>query len=157
MPGPSTPHHPLIHQPSTTFTEYNQITSQIISSAVKVHRALGPGLLESAYSTCLAFDLRRSGLFVQQQVPLPIVFEDVRLEVGYRVDLLVERMVMVEVKSLATLLPIHEAQLLSYLRLSGCRVGLLLNFHVPVMREGIRRLVNGLAEGADRSVHEAPR
>jgi GxxExxY protein len=124
--------------------ELNEVSGAIVDGAIQVHSSLGPGLLESAYQTCLAYELRERGLTVRNQVALPIVYKTIEMPVGYRVDLIVEESVIVEVKTVASLLPIHEAQLLTYLRLSGRRLGLLLNFHVPRMRDGIRRLVNGL-------------
>ena len=120
----------------------NQITEGIIGAAIEVHRDLGPGLLESAYETCLAFELVERGLKVEQQKPLPVVYREVKLDCGYRLDLLVEEAVIVEVKAVDRLAPIHKAQLLSYLRLSGCKVGLLINFNVKVLKDGIRRVVN---------------
>ena len=122
----------------------NEITEDIIGAAIEVHRALGPGLLESAYEACLAFELAEQGLRVERQKPLPVVYKKVKLDCGYRLDLLVEESVIVEIKAVAALTPLHKAQLLSYLRLSGCRVGLLINFNVEVLRNGIKRLVNGL-------------
>lgn len=121
----------------------NHITEAIIGAAIEVHRALGPGLLESAYEACLAYEVNRRGLAVEQQKPLPLVYEGVKLECGYRIDLLVEESAIVEVKSLDRLAPIHEAQILSYLKLSGCKVGLLINFNVTLLKDGIRRFVNG--------------
>ncbi|MGH9451003.1 MAG: GxxExxY protein [Terriglobia bacterium] len=121
----------------------NHITESIIGAAIQVHRALGPGLLESAYTACLAFELSKKNLSVEQQKPLPLVYEGVKLECGYRIDLLVEGAAIVEVKSVDKLAPIHEAQILSYLKLSGCKVGLLINFNVTLLKEGIRRFVNG--------------
>ncbi|MCP4964394.1 MAG: GxxExxY protein [bacterium] len=129
----------------------NRITKQIIGAAIRVHEALGPGLLESAYEACLAFELADMGLEVAQQQPLPVVYRGVRLSCGYRLDLLVERSVIVEVKSVMRTEPIHEAQLLSYLKLSDRRVGLLINFNVKVLKNGIRRLVNGFPERSRRS------
>ena len=120
----------------------NRITESIIGAAIEVHRNLGPGLLESAYETCLAFELVECGLKVEQQKPLPVVYREVKLDCGYRLDLLVEEAVIVEVKAVDRLAPIHQAQLLSYLRLSGCKVGLLINFNVKVLKDGIRRVVN---------------
>ena len=111
---------------------------------MQVHTDLGPGLLESAYEACMAWELRQRGFNVQTQVPLPLVYHGVKLEVGYRIDLLVDNDVIVEVKSVDALPPIHEAQLISYLKLSGRKVGLLMNFNVVHMKDGIRRLVNGL-------------
>lgn len=124
----------------------DRITESIIGAAIEVHRALGPGLLESAYEACLAFELSERGIKIQRQMPLPVVYREVKLECGYRLDLLVEDMVIVEVKAVDCLVPIHEAQLLSYLKLSGCQVGLLINFNVKVLKQGIRRMVNGLPE-----------
>ena len=121
----------------------NTITENIIGAGIKVHRALGPGLLESAYEACLAFELAKRGLRVVAQKPLPLVYEEVKLECGYRIDLLVEDSVIVEIKSVDAVAPIHEAQIMSYLKLSGCKVGLLINFNVTVLKDGIRRFVNG--------------
>jgi GxxExxY protein len=123
--------------------QLNRITNTIIGGAIQVHRALGPGLLESAYEACLTFELKKRGLSVEQQWPLPLVYEEVKLECGYRLDLLVERVVVVEVKSVDAVAPIHDAQVLSYLKLSGCKVGLLINFNVLLLKDGIRRFVNG--------------
>jgi GxxExxY protein len=120
----------------------NRITESIIGAATSVHRALGPGLLESAYEACLTFELAQQGLQVEQQKPLPVVYREVKLDCGYRLDLLVEEAVIVEVKAVDRLMPIHQAQLLSYLKLSGCKVGLLINFNVKVVKDGIRRMVN---------------
>jgi GxxExxY protein len=131
----------------TSKRQLDRITESIISAAVEVHRALGPGLLESAYEACLAFELADRGLAVEQQKALPVVYRDVHLECGYRLDLLVEQSVIVEIKSVETLMPIHEAQLLSYLKLSGCPVGLLINFNVRQLKDGIRRLVNHYPDG----------
>lgn len=130
----------------STANELNRITEQIIEAAVEVHRALGPGLLESTYEACLVYELSQRGLYVEQQKPLPITYKEVHLDIGYRLDLLVNGGVVVELKAVEQLLPIHEAQLLSYLKLSGCAVGLLINFNVPVLRQGIRRLVNNFPE-----------
>ena len=116
----------------------------VVDSAIKIHKVLGPGLLEGAYEACLIHELRKRGLNVQSQVELPINYEDVTLDVGYRVDMLIEGKVILELKAVVKLLPVHEAQLLSYLKLSDCRLGFLLNFNVYKMKEGIRRMVNGL-------------
>lgn len=124
----------------------NGITERIIGAAIDVHRALGPGLLESAYEACLYHELVESGLSVAQQVPLPVVYREVKLDCGYRLDLLVENAVIAEIKAAERLLPIHQAQLLSYLRLSGCHVGLLLNFNVKVLKQGIRRVADGFPD-----------
>ena len=107
-----------------------------------MHRALGPGLLESAYEACLVFELIERGLEVKQQKPLPVVYRDVKLDCAYRLDLLVEEKVIVEIKTVDRLAPIHQAQMLSYLKLSGCKVGLLINFNVKMLKDGVRRIVN---------------
>lgn len=122
----------------------NEISGVIIGCAMKVHTALGPGLLESAYQACLDYELNKTGLNVGKQTPLPLVYEDVKLECGYRVDLIVESKVIVEIKSVECLNPIHSVQLLTYLRLSNCKLGLLLNFNVLHLRDGIKRVVNNL-------------
>lgn len=122
----------------------NEIGTVIIASAIKVHSAVGAGLLESAYETCLLYELEKQGLAVQRQVLIPLRYEDLRIDNGYRVDLLVGNRVVVELKALETILPVHRAQLLSYLRLGGFKLGYLLNFNVARMRDGIVRLVNGL-------------
>ena len=122
--------------------DLNGVTEQIIGAAIAVHRALGPGLLESTYETCLAYELAQRGLRVQRQLLFPLVYKGVRIDRAYRIDLLVEEQVIVELKALTQDLPVHEAQLLSYLRLSGRQVGLLINFHVRQLVRGIRRLVN---------------
>ena len=121
----------------------NQITGAVITAAMKVHSALGPGLLESAYQACLAHELRTRGLAVATEVPQPVVYEGQKLEVGYRIDLVIEGRVVVEVKSVDALHPIHQAQLLSYMRLSGIGAGLLINFNVLQLRNGIKRMVDG--------------
>ena len=117
------------------------ITGQVIGAAIDVHRALGPGLLESAYEACLAFELAGRGFMVERQKPLPIKYKEVELEAGYRLDLLVDRKVVVELKAVEPIAPIHKTQLLTYLRLSGHRVGLLINFNVKVLKSGIHRVV----------------
>jgi len=123
-------------------TAVNDVTGSVVDAAIKVHTQLGPGLLESAYQACLAYELRKRGLDVQTQVSLPVIYDEVRIDCGYRVDLIVEGSVLVEIKAVSKLLPIHEAQLLSYLKLGGFRAGLLINFHVPRLKEGIKRMVN---------------
>jgi len=117
----------------------SSLTGIIIGSAIDIHRALGPGLLESAYEACLHYELRLKGLHVETQKPLPLFYKDVILECGYRLDLIVAGKVIVEVKSVDCILPIHEAQLLSYLKLSGCKLGLIINFNVKILKDGIRR------------------
>ena len=120
----------------------NAVTGEIINAAMKVHTALGPGLLESAYEACLAYELRKRGFTVAQQVLLPIVYDELTLEAGYRIDLIINDSVLVELKACETIHPVYEAQILSYLKLSGKRVGLLINFHVPMLKDGIRRFSN---------------
>jgi GxxExxY protein len=122
-------------------SEQVDLTHRIIGAAIAVHTELGPGLMESAYEVCLEHELKASGLSVQKQVPLPVFYKGVQLDAGYRIDLVVERAVVGEVKAVNAIEPVHEAQMLSYLRLSGHRVGLLINFHVPRLRDGIKRMV----------------
>lgn len=122
--------------------EENRITERIIAAAMKVHTKLGPGVLESAYEACLAYELGKEGWRVERQKPLPIVYDDIEIECGYRIDLLVDTKVIVELKAVESVLPIHHAQLLSYLRLSEKRVGLLINFHALHLRDGITRKIN---------------
>jgi GxxExxY protein len=125
--------------------QINHITGRIITAAMKVHTELGPGLLESAYHACLLHELRKQGLRVASQVGLPIVYDGEKIDLGYRIDLIVCDAVIVEIKCVEAINPIHQAQLLSYLRLSEMQVGLLINFHVLHLRDGIRRLVDGYA------------
>lgn len=120
----------------------NSITEKIIGCAISVHRGLGPGLLESAYEECLCYELSQIGLRFMRQVPLPVTYKDVKLDCGYRMEIVVEDSVIVEIKAVERIIPVFEAQLLSYLKLSGIRVGLLMNFHVPVLKSGLKRLVN---------------
>ena len=122
---------------------YNELTHRVIGSAIEVHRVLGPGLLESAYEECLARELTLRGLQFERQKSIPVVYKDVKLECGYRVDLLVEGRGIVELKAVEALAPIHEAIILTYLRLSGCPLGLLINFNVPVLKDGIQRYILG--------------
>lgn len=126
----------------------DQLSHRIIGAAIEVHRHLGPGLLESAYESCLVFELKHLGVKVEEQKPLPVVYKEVRLDCGYRLDLVVEDEIIVEIKAVEKLLPIHEAQLLSYLRLAHKRVGLLMNFHVPVLKNGLKRIVNEFPDSA---------
>jgi len=121
--------------------DVNKITEQIIGAAIEVHRVLGPGLLESAYEECLCRDLELRSMPFARQRPLPIEYKGVTLECGYRLDLLVDNAVVVEIKAVSSIEPIHEAQLLTYLRIGGWKVGLLINFNVPVLKDGIRRRV----------------
>jgi GxxExxY protein len=118
----------------------NSLTGKIIGAAIEIHRSLGPGLLESAYEACLIYELRYRKLRVEPQKAMPVFYKDVYLDCGYRVDVIVEGQVIVEVKSVGSLAPIHEAQLLSYLKLSDCKIGLLINFNVKILKEGIRRM-----------------
>ncbi len=122
--------------------EEDPLTGKIIGASIDIHRALGPGLLESTYEACLIYELRLKKLKVEAQKSLPVFYKDVMLDCGYRVDLLVENQIIVEVKSVSCLAPIHEAQLLSYLKLSNCKVGLLINFNVKYLKEGIRRMMS---------------
>lgn len=126
----------------------NQISDRIIGAGIRVHKALGPGLLESAYEACLAFELAEFGMEVVRQQPMPVVYRGVRLDCGYRTDLIVESEVIVEVKAVTRLEPIHEAQLISYLKLSDRRLGLLMNFNVRALKNGVRRLVYGFPKAA---------
>ena len=118
-----------------------QLTEAIIGATIEVHRELGPGLLESAYSNCLAYELKSQGIDVQIEKPLPVFYKGVQLDIGYRLDLLVANQVIVEVKAVERFEPVHRAQILTYLRLTRCQIGLLLNFNVPFLRDGIRRVV----------------
>ena len=121
-----------------------EIGALVVDSAIKVHSALGPGLLESAYRACLAHELEMRGLDVIQEKPLPIHYKGAEISVGYRIDLVINQKVIVELKAVERLLPIHTAQLLSYLKLSGCKLGFLINFNVLHLKDGIKRVVNGL-------------
>lgn len=124
----------------------NQITDRIIGVAIRVHKELGPGLLESAYEACLAFELRDAGLSVEVKKPLPVSYRGVRLDCGYRIDLVVENKVIIELKAVEKVLPIHEAQILSYLKLSGLQLGLLINFNSLYLKDGIKRVVNNFSD-----------
>jgi GxxExxY protein len=122
--------------------EVNEITDRVIGAAIEVHRHLGPGLLESAYEECLCYELSRSRLRFERQAPLPVEYKGLRLDCAYRLDLLVEQAVLLELKAIEEVLPIHKAQVLTYLRAAGKQVGLLINFNVEVLKNGITRLVN---------------
>ena len=130
-------------QRNTEEGRINVITASIIGAAMKVHSALGPGLLESAYEACLSYELRKGGFEVRTQVELPVIYEGVRIDLGYRIDVLVNDLVIVELKCVDKLAPVHEAQIISYLRLSKKNVGLIINFHVRHLRDGIKRFVEG--------------
>jgi GxxExxY protein len=124
--------------------EVNDISGQVMDAALRVHSVFGPGLLENAYEACLKHELERRGLKVEQQVGLPIIYDGITMDVSYRLDLLAERSVIVELKAVDRLTAVHEAQLLSYLKLSGRKVGLLINFNVAQLKNGIKRMVNDL-------------
>jgi GxxExxY protein len=148
-----------------------ELTHAVIGAAMEVHRSLGPGLLESVYEECLARELTLRDISYTRQKPLPLVYKDLKLECGYRLDLLVAGRVIVEIKAIENIAPIHETVMLTYLRLSNVRIGLLLNFHVPILKDGIRRIVwhyevpdnlndnskdNAEPQSTQRSVEEAP-
>lgn len=122
----------------------NEVSKFIFDAALKVHKALGPGLLENAYEQCLHYELRQAGLSVERQKALPLIYHEVKLEAGYRVDLLIENKVIIEVKAVDALHDVHLAQVLTYLKLSGCKLGMLINFNVSMIKNGIRRVVNNL-------------
>jgi GxxExxY protein len=124
----------------------NHITETIIGAAIEVHRELGPGLLETGYEICLCRELSLRGLAFQRQLPIPIAYKGVKLDCGYRADIVVENSVLVDAKAVESLLPVHEAQLLTYLRLGGWKIGLLINFNVQFLKHGVRRRVLGLQE-----------
>jgi len=124
----------------------NHITRDIIGGAIQIHRTFGPGLLESAYGACLALELRDRGHTIELKKPVPLVYKSVRLDVAYYLDMLVDGRVIVELKSVDALAPVHEAQMLTYLRLTECPVGLLINFNVPVLKDGLQRVVNSRVE-----------
>jgi GxxExxY protein len=124
----------------------NAIATEIVDAAFRIHMTLGPGLLESVYNTVLAYELGRRGLRTVRQLAIPVVYENVRIDAGFRADLVVEEKVIVEIKSVELLLPVHKKQLLTYLRLADKRLGLLINFHVALIKDGITRIVNGLEE-----------
>ena len=132
-----------MHHGDTEITEakLNIITEQIIGAAIEVHRALGPGLLESAYEECLSHELALRGIPFERQRPLPVEYKGVKLDCGYRLDLLVSGLVVIEIKAVESLQRIHEAQLLTYLKIGGWKLGLLINFNVPVLKDGIRRRI----------------
>ena len=120
----------------------NEITGAVVDAAIKVHSVLGPGLLEHAYQACLAYELRKRGFEVVTQFELPVIYDEIKIDLGYRVDLLVERSVVVELKTVSKVVPVHEAQLLSYLKLGNFQAGLLINFHAARLKDGIKRMVN---------------
>ena len=122
----------------------NQISGIIIGKAIEVHKALGPGLLESAYQECLFYELLTEGLYVEKEKPMPVIYKDIELDHGYRIDLLVENKVVIEIKTVDTLIDVHTAQILTYLKLGNYKLGLLINFNVTLLKEGIKRYVNKL-------------
>ncbi|MBL4755022.1 MAG: GxxExxY protein [Flavobacteriales bacterium] len=121
----------------------NEIATKIIGQAIEVHKVLGPGLLESAYKECLFYKLQQIGLTVEKEKPMPLVFEEVQLECGYRIDILVQKKVVIELKSVEALNDVHLAQTLTYMKLGGYKLGLLINFNVSILRSGIKRVING--------------
>ncbi|VXD21497.1 conserved hypothetical protein [Planktothrix serta PCC 8927] len=121
--------------------EVNQVAKQIVDAAFNVHSALGAGLLESVYEVCLEYELTKRGLRVERQLVLPVIYDNIKLEAGFRIDLLVNQCVIIELKAVETLLPVHTAQVITYLKLSKHRLGLLINFNVPLIKEGIKRIV----------------
>ena len=121
----------------------DEISRIVFDSALKVHKTLGPGLLESSYEECLFYELKKTGLKVEKQKPLPLIYEEVKLEVGYRIDIIIEDKFIVEIKAVEALNEVHLAQLLTYLKLSDCKLGLLINFNVKLLKNGVRRVING--------------
>ncbi len=126
---------------SNTAMVFDQTTEKIIGCAIEVHKYLGPGLLESTYEECLAYELSKSNIPFERQKPLPVIYKETRLDCGYRIDILVNQQVIVEIKAIDNLIPIHEAQLLTYLKLSGCKVGLIINFNVKLLKHGLKRII----------------
>jgi GxxExxY protein len=132
------------------------IAKIVVDAAIKVHRTLGPGLLESAYQQCLAFELRKRGLSIETEVIQPITYEGQKIDAGYRIDMLVEKCLIIENKMVDQLLPVHEAQLLTYMKLRNCQVGFLLNWNVKLMKHGIRRMVNNFVDSRKRPLDGTP-
>jgi len=122
----------------------NELSNKIIGLAIEVHQSLGPGLLESAYKECLFYKLKKEGLYVVKEIPMPLIYEEVKLDCGYRIDILVESKIVIEIKSVEALNDVHLAQTLTYIKLGGYKLGLLINFNVYMLKEGIRRVVNNL-------------
>jgi GxxExxY protein len=127
----------------TNIYSENELSKIVFDAALKVHKALGPGLLESAYQECLYHELKKTELFVQKEKPLPLIYETVKLDCGYRLDIIIEDKLIIEVKSVESLTDIHLAQVLTYLKLSNCKLGLLINFNVLMIKDGFRRVING--------------
>ena len=132
-----------MHKEHKDIMTENELAKIVIDAGIKVHKALGAGLLESAYEECLFYELQKNGLFVEKQKALPLVYENVKLEAGYRIDLLVEKKLVIEIKSVEALNDLHIAQILTYLKLSGCKLGLLINFNTVLLKNGIKRIING--------------
>ncbi|MCW3085776.1 MAG: GxxExxY protein [Bacteroidetes bacterium] len=122
----------------------NEIAKKVIGCAINVHKTLGPGLLESSYEECLVYEIKKAGMQVERQKPLPLIYQEIKMEIGYRIDLLVENKVIIEIKAVEGLNDIHLAQILTYLKLSDCKLGLLMNFNVTKVVDGIKRVVNNL-------------
>jgi GxxExxY protein len=141
--------HPLnIHRGDAEARRFDDVTDAVIGACIEIHQHLGPGLLESAYEECLCHELSIRGIHFERQKSLPVNYKSVRLDCGYRIDLVVAQKVIVEIKTVETLLPIHEAQLLTYLKLSNLPLGLLINFHVPALKHGLKRIVNSFSESS---------
>jgi len=121
----------------------NEIAKIVFDCSLKVHQALGPGLLESAYCECLCYELHKTGLFIEKEKPLPLVYQEIKMDIGYRVDIMIENRFIIEVKSVDELRDIHTAQLLTYLKLSDCKLGMLINFNSLLIKDGIKRVING--------------
>jgi GxxExxY protein len=132
----------MMNHRDTETQRLNQITEKIIGCAIEVHKTLGPGLLESAYEECLCYELRQIELRFEGQVPLPVIYKGVKLDCGYRMDVVVENSIVVEIKAVERVVPVNEAQVLSYLKLANKPLGLLINFHVPVLKNGLKRIRN---------------
>jgi GxxExxY protein len=132
---------PINNDITLNIMEINQITEKIIGCAIDVHKILGPGLLESAYEECLTFELQNAGLAVERQVPVPVIYKNIKLNCGYRIDLLVENTVIIELKTVDAFAPVHEAQILTYLKFANKHIGLLINFNVTVLKNGIKRYI----------------
>jgi GxxExxY protein len=122
--------------------EINQVTERIIGCAIEVHKQLGPGLLESAYEECLAFELENAGLIIERQKPIPVVYKKIKLDCGYRIDILVENLIVIELKTAEEFNPVYEAQILTYLKFSEKRIGLLINFNVKLLKDGLKRYIH---------------
>ena len=138
----------MMHRRDAEAQSFKSLTERVIGACIEIHRQLGPGLLESAYEECLCYELSQLGIPFKRQVPLPIQYKSVRLDCGYRLDLVVDNRIILELKAVEGLMPIHEAQMLTYLRLSGLTLGLLINFNVPVLKDGIKRVANNFFDSS---------